>query len=299
MKVLVQQLSARLDEHSTAGNARSMKLDGVSVAGIETCIAAPELRLVLDLGRCTPIAVQQPIVLVSHGHLDHIGAIAQHAARRAMMSMSEGVYVVPTAVADQVEALFNAAGTLDGQVIPRRVVPLGPGESFRISKQRVVRPFPTFHRVPSQGYTVWEQRHRLREEFRGLAGEEIGRLRKSGVAIDEAQEVPLLSFTGDTKSEVLAENPELQRSETLVIETTFLDQRVDVAGARSMGHIHLQEVIECAELLPPGEVVLSHFSARYQPDEIASLVAAGVPEALHARLRIFGATGASALPARG
>jgi len=270
-----------------------MRLEGVSVAGIETCIAAPELRLVLDLGRCMPIAVQQPIVLVSHGHLDHIGAIAQHAARRAMMSMSEGVYLVPPAVAPQVEALFNAAGELDGQVIPRRVVPLAPGESFRIAKHRVVRPFETFHRVPSQGYTVWEERHRLRAEFRGLPGEEIGRLRKRGATIEEAQEVPLLSFTGDTKSDVLAHNPELQRTETLVIETTFLDDRVDVASARSMGHIHLAEVAERAELLPRGQLVLSHFSARYRADEIEPLIFAQLPEELRSRVRVFGAVGAS------
>ncbi len=270
-----------------------MKLEGVSVAGIETCIAAPHLRLVLDLGRCTRIAVQQPVVLVSHGHLDHIGAIAQHAARRALLGMSEGVYLVPAAIAEQVEELLNVAGRLDGQVIPRRVVPLAPGESFRLTKQRVVRPFQTFHRVPSQGYTVWEERHRLRAEFRGLPGEEIGKLRKSGVAIDESQEVPLLSFTGDTKIEVLEQNPELQRTETLVIEATFLDQRVDVAGARSMGHIHLQEVLERAALLPQGEVVLSHFSARYRPDEIESLIVSRLPQDLRARVRVFGAVGAS------
>ena len=50
-----------------------MKLDGVSVAGIETCIEVPSLRVVLDMGRCTRAAVQHPVVLVSHGHLDHMG----------------------------------------------------------------------------------------------------------------------------------------------------------------------------------------------------------------------------------
>ena len=64
-----------------------MKLEGLSIAGVETCIEVPELRLVLDMGRCTRTAVNQPTVLLSHGHLDHMGAIAQHAARRAMMKM--------------------------------------------------------------------------------------------------------------------------------------------------------------------------------------------------------------------
>src|SRR4051794_17078013 len=109
-----------------------MKLEGFSVAGVETCIEVPSLRLLLDLGRCSRTAVNQPLVLLSHGHLDHMGAIAQHAARRAMMKMGESVYLVPRSVAGQVEAFFDAAGALDGHPIPRRVVPLSPGEEFPI-----------------------------------------------------------------------------------------------------------------------------------------------------------------------
>src|SRR5262250_2148538 len=104
-----------------------VELSGISVAGVETCIEAPGLKLALDVGSCPRSAVSQPVVLISHGHLDHIGAIANHAARRALLGMTEGVYVVPRAIAGDVEALFNAAGALDGQAIPRRIVPLAPG----------------------------------------------------------------------------------------------------------------------------------------------------------------------------
>jgi len=265
-----------------------MKLEGLSVAGVETCIEVPSLRLVLDMGRCTRSAIQQPLVLLSHGHLDHIGAVAQHAARRAMMHMGESTYVVPKVVAKDVEELFNAAGRLDGQVIPRRVVALEPGEEFEIAKHRWVRPFQTYHRVPSQGYTVWERRHRLRPEFQGVAGARLGELRKSGVSIDETHEVALLSFTGDTRIEVLERTPEVQQTETLVMETTFLDGRVDVASARSTGHIHLDEVLARAELLPRGEVVLSHFSARYSDEEVRRIVAERLPDPLRGNLKLFG-----------
>jgi len=265
-----------------------MKLEGLSVAGVETCIEVPSLRLVLDMGRCTRSAIHQPLVLLSHGHLDHIGAVAQHAARRSMMSMGESTYLVPAAVAEDVEALFNAAGRLDGQVIPRRIVALSPGEEFEIAKHRWVRPFATYHRVPSQGYTVWERRHRLRDEFHGLPGARLAELRKSGVALEEARDVALLSFTGDTRIEVLERSPELQQTETLVMETTFLDDRVSVEGARSTGHIHLDEVLQRAELLPRGEVVMSHFSARYTDEEVRRIVAARLPDELRGIVRLFG-----------
>lgn len=264
-----------------------MELGGFSIAGMETCIEVPSHKLLLDLGRCSKSAVNYPLVLVSHGHIDHMGAVAQHAARRAMMKMSVGTYVVPRAVAADVEALFNAAGVLDGQIIPRRVIALGPGEEHALGKNRWVRPFETFHRVPSQGYTVWERRHRLREEFRNLAGPEIGELRKRGVQIEDPYEVPVLSFTGDTRIEVLERNEELTRAETLVMETTFLDERVTVESSREMGHIHLDEVLARTELLTANEVVLAHFSARYGDADVARITAARVPDELKERLRVL------------
>jgi len=45
-----------------------ISLLGFSTAGIETAIEVPSLGLVLDLGRCSRTAVNQPLVLVSHGH---------------------------------------------------------------------------------------------------------------------------------------------------------------------------------------------------------------------------------------
>jgi ribonuclease Z len=274
---------------------RQMTLRGVSVAGVETCIEVPELRLVLDMGRCTRTAIQQPLVLLSHGHLDHMGAIAQHAARRAMMRMGESTYLVPATVARDVEQLFNAAGQLDGQVIPRRVVALEPGEEYALGDQRFVRPFQTFHRVASQGYTVWERRHRLRAEFHGLPGERLATLRKQGVALEDTHEVALLSFTGDTRIEVLELTPELLHSETLVMECTFLDGRVSVEEARNMGHVHLDEVLASTELLPCGNVVLSHFSARYRAEDVRRIIAERVPEELRRVLQLFGVEERAAL----
>lgn len=267
-------------------SGRRLELSGSSVAGVETAIEVPSLGLVLDMGRCSRSAVNQPLVLVSHGHLDHAGAITQHAARRAMMKMSPGIYLVPRPIHEDVERLFNAAGTLDGNPIARRVQPLAPGENFAISERLHVRPFATFHRVPSQGYGVWERRHRLRAEFHGLPGAELAKLRAQGATLDETYETLLLAFTGDTRSEVL-QVPELSRAETLVIETSFLDQRVSVADARVMGHIHLDELVEQHALLPQRDVVFSHFSARYAPHEIEPLLTRRLPETLRPRVRVL------------
>jgi ribonuclease Z len=200
--------------------------------------------------------------------------------------MSEGVYLVPSSIYQDVERLFNAAGELDGNAIARTVIPLAPGQDHPLGATRFVRPFATFHRVPSQGYTVWERRHRLRAEFRGLPGSELARLRGLGVIIDEPHEVPVLAFSCDTRVEVLERTPELAEVETLVIETSFLDERVSVTEARAMGHIHLDELIERPELLRGRDVVMTHFSARYTSADIDRALAR-LPDELRPRVRAF------------
>jgi ribonuclease Z len=264
-----------------------LQLAGRSVAGLETCIEVPSLKLLLDLGCCSRTAVNQPLVLLSHGHLDHIGAIAQHAARRALLGMKEGTYVVPASIVEPVEQLFNAAGALDGQAIPRRIIALQPGQEEPLGKGRWLSAFETFHRVPSQGYTVWESRSRLRAEFRALPGLKLAELRRQGVVLDEQQRVPVLSFTGDTRVEVLERTPELQRTECLVIEASFLDELVPVPQARAMGHIHLDELTARRELLPRQDVVFSHFSARYSAQDVARLLRQKLPDDLQEVVRVL------------
>jgi ribonuclease Z len=262
-------------------------LRGFSVAGVETSIEIPSLKLMLDMGRCSRTAVNHEFVVVSHGHLDHVGALAQHASRRAMMKMSIPTYLVPAVIAADVEHLFEAAGALDGHPIPRRVAALEPGQSFALPAGRWIRPFPTFHRVASQGYTVWERRHRLRAEFEGTNGAALADLKRRGIQVDEPHDVALLSFTGDTRVEVLERVPELQQTETLIMETSFLDARISVDDARTMGHTHLEEVLERRALLPHRDVVFCHVSARYAPAEIEGIVKARLPEDLRLLVRLL------------
>ena len=266
------------------GTAR-LTVEGLSVAGMETCIEVPSLKLALDMGRCTHHAVGLPWVLVSHGHLDHCGALPQHAARRSLLGMEEGRYVVPRALLRDVEELFNAAGRLDGNPIAHTLIPLDPGETLELGKHRFLRPFPTLHRVVSQGYLVMERRHHLKPAFAGLAGEELGRLRKLGADLSEVEEAVLLAFTGDTRVEVLEQVPALGLAETLVMEASFLDGKVSVEQARTMGHVHLDELLERQHLLPQTDVMLCHFSARYRPEDVRSILQERLPPALAGRVR--------------
>ncbi len=156
---------------------------------------------------------------MSHGTSTTSGAITQHAARRSLLGMAEGIYLVPRAIAARRSAVRSrrerstARASRDGRAAP-------PGEDYPLGKHRWVRPFETFHRVPSQGYTVWERRAGCGTSSGASPATRLGELRRDGAAIDESHEVALLSFTGDTRVEVLERTAELARTETLVIEAS-------------------------------------------------------------------------------
>ena len=123
-----------------------------------------------------------------------------------------------------------------------------------------------------------------------MPGERLGELRRQGVAIDDVHEVARLSFTGDTRVEVLERTPELQHTECLVIEASFLNDLVPKADAREMGHIHLDELIERAELLPRTDVVFAHFSARYGAEDVREILEQRLPDGVREVVRALPAS---------
>ena len=73
----------------------SLEIIGQSVSGTRTCLIIPKLNVVLDIGFCPSLAAKQDVVLVSHGHGDHIGALHIHAFDRRLHRLSNPTYVMP------------------------------------------------------------------------------------------------------------------------------------------------------------------------------------------------------------
>ena len=258
---------------------------GISIGGLETCIDLPERKLAFDIGRCPPEAVVRPTILFTHAHMDHMGGVAMHAATRALRRMAPPTYVVPREKAKDFGALFDVWRRLDGSDLPCEVVELGPGEEHVLPNRLVARPFRSLHVTPCQGYGIWSRRHKLKAEYRGLPGEEIRRLRvDEGVEVSEPHEVPELAFTGDSLIEVVEREEVVRRARVLVMEVTFVDDRVPVDECRAKGHIHLDEVAERAALFQNEALLFTHFSARYQPAEVLEALDRKLPPGLRSRV---------------
>ena len=273
--------------------AKTFTLDGldvraVSVAGMETCIELPSLKTCFDIGHGHRSTARNHTVLFTHAHIDHMGGIGHHAATRSLLSMAPPTYVVPAPIVSGVERLLDAFRALDGSDIPVVIKGLKPGEAMPLGKRWVVRPLPSFHPVPSQGYALMERRKRLKPELQGAGRDAIREAALRGEAINEEHEHPKLVFSGDTTIEFIEHNTIAQQADILIMEVSFIDDRVSVESARKNGHIHLDEVIARAELFQNKAILFTHLSARYREQEAVQALAARLPDTLKERVTLLG-----------
>lgn len=259
-------------------------VSGLSIGGVETCIDVPSWKLAFDIGRCPSRVVSRPTILFTHAHMDHMGGVAWHCATRSLRGMEPPTYIVPRENEAAFEELFDVWRKLDRSDLEHRTIAISPGEEQKLSHGRIARPFRSPHRVVCQGYSIWETKRKLRPEYRELSAKEIQNLVvEDGVEVSEEIETPVFAFTGDTKIEVVEREEVVRQAHTLVMETTFVDDRVSVEDCRAKGHIHLFEVAERAELFQNKNLVLTHFSSRYTRDEIVRGLDEVLPPDLRAR----------------
>ncbi|XP_022736029.1 tRNase Z TRZ1-like isoform X2 [Durio zibethinus] len=261
------------------------RVEGLSIGGHETCIIFPTLNLAFDIGRCPQRALSQDFLFISHGHMDHIGGLPMYVATRGLYGMKPPTIIVPTAIKDDVEKLFEVHRKMDQSELKHNLIGLDVGEEFFMRRDLKVKAFRTYHVIPSQGYVVYSVKQKLKEEYLGLSGNEIKNLKSSGVEITYTTTAPEVAFTGDTMSDFIVDktNIDVLRARILVVESTFVDNSVSVEHARDYGHIHLSEIIDYADKFENKAILLIHFSARYALENIQEAVSA-LPSPLAGRV---------------
>jgi ribonuclease Z len=260
-------------------------LEGRSRAGHETFFRVRELGIALDIGRCPDLVVSMPRVLISHAHLDHAAGIPFYAGQRHLQQLGGGTVYVPAEAAADVRELMAVQAKLTGSGLDVTIVGVAIGEEFSLSRHHVVRAHAAPHRVAARAYEIIERRHHLRDPFLGMAGEELARLRREGVEIDEEYRRSILFYTGDTDRGLLESCDALFRADVLLIECSFVLEG-DQHRAAKYRHLHIDDIADFAERFENELIVLTHFSRRYSDEEIRTAVRRRLPASLHERVRL-------------
>jgi ribonuclease Z len=268
-------------------NYKNVHLIGYSMAGISTSIAFPDADACFDVAQGMPFQMGISNLLITHGHMDHASGLPYVIAQKAMTSQTPPRIYMPQSIVQPLQEIMRIWEKIEDHQYSYEFIPVELDKEYPLKPPYFFKAFPTFHRVPSNGYTVFERKKHLNPKYSGLSQSEIVALRRQGIEIEEITIEPVVSFTGDTKIEFLQAAEWVKRSKVLVMEVTFIDAKKSVENARHWGHIHLDELLPQLESMKNEKIVLIHVSARYSTKQLREILDARVPEHLKTRIEIF------------
>jgi ribonuclease Z len=263
-----------------------LSLTGYSLAGITTSVVFPAADVCFDVGQGLPFQVPVTNIALTHGHLDHAAGLPYLLGQKAMHGVKRPNIYMPKSLVKPMSEILSLWAQIEEHTYDYHLEGLGPGDERDLKGKYFLKTFPTYHRIPSQGYTVFLRKKHLLPEYRGLSHVELGKARREGKAIDEHFSEPVVSFTGDTKIEVM-ESDAVRRSRVLLMECTYWDENKTVENARQWGHTHLDEILPWLDRLDCEKILLIHSSVRYPAEQLQKILDLKVPARHRPRVELF------------
>ena len=257
-----------------------------SVGGIETCFRFPSLGVCLDIGRCPPGAEHCATLLLTHAHIDHAGGLPYYVSLRGLLGTPPPRIYCPAHDRDALWSILKGWARLQADSDRCELVGVRPGDEIPLRKNYFARAFRSPHRIATIGYTIFERRQKLRPELVGHSEREIAARSRAGETVTEPIEIPQICFPGDTRAEIIDQEPTVTQARLLALECTFLGENSTIKHARRSGHIHMDELAYRAERFENEVVLLTHFSRRYARPTIDAAVRR-LPKILRDRVHIL------------
>lgn len=263
-------------------NLASIKIDdleiiGYSVAGEETVVAIPQLDVCFDIGKSPDQFIPINHVLLTHGHMDHAAGFAYYLSQRHFCGQSAGTILAPKVLIKPMQEIIDAWVTIDGNTIPANLIGVKPGDEYQLKPNLFARVFPTKHSKGSVGYSIIEKRKKLKQEFVGLNGPQIVELKKQGIEIDYALELPIVTFIGDTQYVDFSQLSYIAQSKILITECTFYEQE-HIDRAEAGKHIHIEEFKKLLENMQNEHIIIIHTTQRTGMKEIERILKKSLPK---------------------
>ena len=285
---------------------------GYSRAGLKTCILIDEFNVAFDMGYSNDRAFSYDNKLISHGHNDHIGSLHNdHCARKLFNIHKEKLYIMPKQCIKPFKLIASAFSELNcgrsgdnikifDHLLLTNIIPSEDCTQEYTplinTTEYVVRSFLVDHKIKSYGYIIYRKSKKLKPEYQNKTSKEIVQIKnelKGKMAIHEISEMlvdvcytPLIGYTGDTTINGVIENDEFLRVPLLLMECTGFNE-IDLTDTIDGKHIHLNNLIENADLFKNDKIILFHFSQQYKKYEDISEYTKSLPETIKTKLIYF------------
>ncbi|KAL0230755.1 hypothetical protein PCE1_004310 [Barthelona sp. PCE] len=254
---------------------KGTSLRGYGCSGHASAYIIPELRLQFDCGMLMKQYNKVSNIFISHAHLDHYSAIPSVVGLATMTKRPIKIYAHPIFI-EKMEAILALYEDLDGMELTHHTfVPIEIGDVIRMKKGIFVEVFEAFHvenpnNIPAFSFAVYEERRKLKDEFKGLESREIAELKMDGVEINDVTKYTRWFYTGDTTTEIF--NLDVAKeAENVITECTFLTDSLG-GNAERYGHVQFSKLAEIIPTLNAKRIFLSHVSARHDSEQIAEAI---------------------------
>jgi len=259
---------------------------GYSVAGEETVVACPQLKVCFDIGKAPDQVISVPNVLLTHGHMDHAAGLAYYLSHRNFDGLVPGTVLLPSNLVPHVEQILVGWGRLDGNHIPSNLVGVEAGDEFQLKPNLFAKVFANNHVRGSVGFTVVERRNKLKPEYRELRGPAIVELKKQGTRVDYCLEIPIVTYLGDTQLGDFMHLDFVANSKILITECTFFEEE-HLHRAQAGKHLHVKDLAHLLDGMHNEHVILTHATERTGIRQIKRCLDDALSEAALAKIRLL------------
>lgn len=247
-----------------------------STALYSTWINVEELNLLIDAGDgvCSGLLGKSgkiKHVFVTHPDRDHLNGLPQFMQLNSRNGFPKVHYPSDSG---SFPAMHEYLKKFDPHVSLSEWIPIQDKSRVEIKKNIIVEANRNEHiKCPigthkSLSYKVYEVKNKLKSEFQSKSNNEIKEIVElhGRDFITEQIETNILSFSGDTPVDNYSK---WDGSQILVHESTFLQDEGD-SQVESKGNKHskLDEVLKMVKEIKVEQLILNHFSSRYDNEEI-------------------------------
>jgi len=260
------------------------RVQGTSIAGEATCIQIPELELCFDMGECVRFALASKHVAITHGHMDHIGALAYYCSQRRFQGMGTGKIICDARIANAIKKMIDGFVDLEQQKTPYDLITVEPEKMIEVKPSVWLRAFHTEHTSPSMGYVAVEKRSKLKPEYAEHPQEKLKELKDRGVEITRILEIPLIAYIGDTLPGAHLLRNDVRKAEIIICECTFFEPEHRERAKVGM-HMHISDIAEWLRVCECKAMVLTHVSRRthlgYAREQLVRAVGPELAQRVH------------------
>lgn len=267
-------------------------LQGHSRAGERTGFWLKPLNIVLDAGMVTNRTPNA--IFITHSHVDHSWQLpwifgCRTAKIKGFEHLAGRPVVAPASAWPMLCQLEQACHNLsvgnmdedgwsqDKILQEQGVHPIRVQAGQRIEvpglKDVEVQTMPCYHPAETVAFGFTEMKEKLKIEYQGLAGKDIGTLRKQGVQIYERVRAPRVVFFGDTHIGALQDHCEWKEYPIVIVECTIFPDIVDALThetyrgvqkasetARAIGHVDWDALLPVIRSHPDNFFIVIHTS---------------------------------------